>query len=260
MTEQLPLPRANSILRNATTRFLRHLLIALGALLLWQGEARATHAMGGELTYECIGAGIYRVRLSFYRDCNGVAAPTNCSNGRQFRLRSAACGNGSNTVTLNPCFSLDGVDDHCTVASAATIDVGGGVTLTAWVRSRAAVSGVNPTIFVFWSSSGPSAYVRVNGRRFQFLAASGFVLAETEVPFGQWAHIALTSDGKNAQWFLIGKASGVGPVTMPLTALRAVYIGQDSSAAQRYNGEIDQLRLFRGVLSVGEVADVMNER
>lgn len=156
--------------------------------------------------------------------------------------------------------SLDGVDDHCTVASAATIDVGGGVTLTAWVRSRAAVSGVNPTIFVFWSSSGPSAYVRVNGRRFQFLAASGFVLAETEVPFGQWAHIALTSDGKNAQWFVNGKASGVGPVTMPLTALRAVYIGQDSSAAQRYNGEIDQLRLFRGVLSVGEVADVMNER
>ena len=128
MTEQLPLPRANSILRNATTRFLRHLLIALGALLLWQGEARATHAMGGELTYECIGAGIYRVRLSFYRDCNGVAAPTNCSNGRQFRMRSDACASGSNIVTLNPCFSLDGVDvvtplcfgaaDRCTNPSA----------------------------------------------------------------------------------------------------------------------------------------------
>ncbi|MBK9177326.1 MAG: gliding motility-associated C-terminal domain-containing protein [Flavobacteriales bacterium] len=91
---------------NALTHLFRTALIAFSAILLWQSEAHATHAMGGELTYECIGNGIYRVRLNFYRDCNGVAAPTNCSNGRQFRLRSTACGN----ITLNPCFSLDGVD------------------------------------------------------------------------------------------------------------------------------------------------------
>ncbi len=101
---------------------LRYLLPVLAALLLWQGEARATHAMGGELTYECIGPNLYRVRLNFYRDCNGVAAPTNCNNGRQFRLRSTQC-----NATLNPCFGLDGVDvvtplcfgaaDRCTSTS-----------------------------------------------------------------------------------------------------------------------------------------------
>ena len=74
-------------------------------LLLWQGEAKATHAMGGELTYECIGPNLYRVRLNFYRDCNGVAAPTNCTNGRQFRMRSTQCG-----ATINPCFGLESVD------------------------------------------------------------------------------------------------------------------------------------------------------
>ncbi len=93
-------------MRLATLRILRSMLLGLAGLLLWQQDAQATHAMGGELTYECIGTGQYRVRLNFYRDCNGVAAPTNCSNGRQFRLRSANCGN----ITLNPCFSLDGVD------------------------------------------------------------------------------------------------------------------------------------------------------
>ncbi len=94
---------------------LRTLLPAIAALLLWQGEARATHAMGGELTYECIGNGIYRVHLNFYRDCNGVDAPTNCSNGRQFRLRSTGCG-----ATLNPCFSLDGVDLVTPICASAT--------------------------------------------------------------------------------------------------------------------------------------------
>ncbi|MBX2979710.1 MAG: gliding motility-associated C-terminal domain-containing protein [Flavobacteriales bacterium] len=74
-------------------------------LLLWSTEAQATHAMGGELTYECVGPNRYRVRLNFYRDCNGVSAPSNCSNGRQFRVRSTQC-----NANFTACFGLDGVE------------------------------------------------------------------------------------------------------------------------------------------------------
>ena len=99
----------------ALTSIVRTLLPAVAALLLWQGEAKATHAMGGELTYECIGNGLYRVRLNFYRDCNGVAAPTNCSNGREFRLVSPTC-----NATVNACFGLDGVDLVTPICVSAT--------------------------------------------------------------------------------------------------------------------------------------------
>ena len=99
----------------ALTSTVRTLLPAVAALLLWQGEAKATHAMGGELTYECIGNGLYRVRLNFYRDCNGVAAPTNCSNGREFRLVSPTC-----NATVNACFGLDGVDLVTPICVSAT--------------------------------------------------------------------------------------------------------------------------------------------
>lgn len=115
MTEQRPLRQALRNLASAATSILRLALIASVLLLAGAQEARATHAMGGELTYECIGNGIYRVRLNFYRDCNGVEAPTNCNNGRQFRLRSTACG-----ATLNPCFSLDGVDVVTPICVTAT--------------------------------------------------------------------------------------------------------------------------------------------
>ncbi|MCW5899497.1 MAG: gliding motility-associated C-terminal domain-containing protein [Flavobacteriales bacterium] len=82
------------------------LLAVAGAFLIGAAEeAHATHAMGGELTYECIGPNLYRVRLNFYRDCNGVAAPSNCNNGRRFRMRSDQC-----NVTLEPCFGLDDVE------------------------------------------------------------------------------------------------------------------------------------------------------
>ncbi|MBL0343143.1 MAG: hypothetical protein IPP71_21105 [Bacteroidetes bacterium] len=39
-------------------------------------EVSASHAMGADLTYECMGGNTYKMRVSFYRDCIGIAAPT----------------------------------------------------------------------------------------------------------------------------------------------------------------------------------------
>jgi gliding motility-associated-like protein len=82
-------------LRSAITK----LAIAVASILVWHVDAYATHAMGGELTYVCLGNGRYKVTLNFYRDCNGVAAPTNCNNGLEFNVNSVLCG-----ANLNLCF------------------------------------------------------------------------------------------------------------------------------------------------------------
>ena len=84
---------------------LRTLLPVAAAFLLWQSEAHATHAMGGDITYECLGNNQYRVNLGFFRDCNGVAAPTNCNNGLRFNVRSTACG-----ANFNACFTFQSVE------------------------------------------------------------------------------------------------------------------------------------------------------
>src|SRR5215212_10834062 len=34
----------------------------------------ATHSMGADLTYTCVGNNTYELTLSFYRDCVGIAA------------------------------------------------------------------------------------------------------------------------------------------------------------------------------------------
>ncbi|MBP7478619.1 MAG: hypothetical protein KA797_08855, partial [Chitinophagales bacterium] len=39
-------------------------------------KAYSTHLMGGEITYQCVGTNQYKVRLSLYRDCNGVNLPS----------------------------------------------------------------------------------------------------------------------------------------------------------------------------------------
>lgn len=35
-------------------------------------DAKATHSMGADLTYTCVGPNQYQVTLTFYRDCNGI--------------------------------------------------------------------------------------------------------------------------------------------------------------------------------------------
>ena len=42
-------------------------------------SVKASHAMGADLTYECLGNNQYRLNYSFYRDCSGISAPTSIS-------------------------------------------------------------------------------------------------------------------------------------------------------------------------------------
>lgn len=60
-------------------------------------EAYASHAQGADLTYTCIGGNQYQLRLSFYRDCSGAAAPGNV----QINIASVSC-NQNFDVTLQP--------------------------------------------------------------------------------------------------------------------------------------------------------------
>lgn len=64
-------------------------------LLLGTTKAHASHALGGEITYTCLGGDQYLVRLVFYRDCGGNAAPTAPS----ISINSS-CGNQNVGLTL----------------------------------------------------------------------------------------------------------------------------------------------------------------
>ena len=44
-------------------------------LFQWTEDARASHAMGAEIQYTCLGNNQYLVTVFFYRDCFGIAAP-----------------------------------------------------------------------------------------------------------------------------------------------------------------------------------------
>ena len=73
------------------------LLAALFLFLTWgQQVAWASHAMGADIRYECLGNGQYRVTMSYYRDCAGISAPTTAS----LAISSASCNLTLPNVTM----------------------------------------------------------------------------------------------------------------------------------------------------------------
>ncbi len=75
------------------------MLVLVTALMLFCGirQSYASHAMGADLTYECLGGNTYKIRVSFYRDCIGIPAPGSIT----VNVRSNSC-NQNFGVTCNP--------------------------------------------------------------------------------------------------------------------------------------------------------------
>ncbi len=71
-------------------KFLKNLLLL--ALICFfvslQQKVYASHAMGADLTYTCLGNDQYEISLTFYRDCDGISAPT----APVIDIASATCG------------------------------------------------------------------------------------------------------------------------------------------------------------------------
>ena len=70
----------------------KYLLLLLSVLCLGALESQATHMMGADVAYTCLGKGRYKITLKVYRDCTGINL-----GGISGTIRC-----GSNTTTFSP--------------------------------------------------------------------------------------------------------------------------------------------------------------
>lgn len=81
-------------------------VLLMGLFALAPQKANASHAMGADLTYQCIGNNQYRVTLKLYRDCNGINAATS----HFINFSSPGCGSFSATL---PQISMTEITPTC---------------------------------------------------------------------------------------------------------------------------------------------------
>ena len=55
------------------TKFISLLCLIFGFMVLFTGETKATHIVGGELRYACLGNNMYEITLTVRRDCENGA-------------------------------------------------------------------------------------------------------------------------------------------------------------------------------------------
>ncbi|PCH92349.1 MAG: hypothetical protein COB85_08275, partial [Bacteroidetes bacterium] len=72
------------------------ILLTVSGILLHSKTSMASHAMGVDFYYQCLGGNDYSFTLIFYRDCEGVSAPSSAT----INISSASCSQNT-SITLS---------------------------------------------------------------------------------------------------------------------------------------------------------------
>jgi gliding motility-associated-like protein len=75
----------------------------LGFLLFNTNDVKASHIMGGDLTYTCSGTNTYNLQLRLFRDCLGINLPTTAT----VTFTSPSCATFQVTLDLLPNYPID---------------------------------------------------------------------------------------------------------------------------------------------------------
>ena len=95
---------------NTFKNILVKIIIVSLASILFSSEAFASHAAGMDISYECISQGAnsdtYKVTLKFYRDCEGIVAPS-------YHPLNYSSSCGSNSINLNQVGGAVDINAQC---------------------------------------------------------------------------------------------------------------------------------------------------
>ncbi len=165
---------------------------------------------------------------------------------------------------IGAALSLDGVDDYVDCGNGASLNITDTITIAAWVKTGD-VANAQHNDYV---TKGDQSYALKHntGNYIEFFIYGGGVWysARTAVlatAFNDaWHHLAGTYDGTQVKLYVDGKLVGSRLHTGAIpTVAYNLNIGRNAQYTDRlYNGLIDDVRIYRGVLPSAEIAKLAN--
>ena len=171
---------------------------------------------------------------------------------------------------------LDG-SGYVLVEHSESLNLEETLTLTAWIKpvGNTGWDGIlakNPSAESAPNHAGNfELRIQSGGRALQFLSQRGgindtatYTSAETVIQANEWSHIAVTAKAGsgNLQFFLNGELSETLTEAINFDAFpvneNPLYIGSRADLATPFDGFLDDVALFDGVLSESQVQAVMN--
>ncbi len=188
-----------------------------------------------------------------YKDSSGNANNGTASGGPTFVTAGK----------IGASLKLDGTDDYVDCGAAASLDIIDQVSLSAWIKP----ANIANSAFQTFVAKGDYAYAihQTTGNVIQFFiydgawySASSAVVASTMN--NSWHHVAGSYDGTQLRVYVDGVMAGSTLRTGVIaTSTTPVNLGRNATYSTRfYPGEIDEARVYRGVLPTSEIKKLAN--
>lgn len=168
--------------------------------------------------------------------------------------------NAGNHVNFNSAF-------YGKVRNAPSVNLhGSGLTIEAWINHNPAIV-VNKTI-VSKDSSGVIQYqMQVTGNgylNFTITTTNAMYMlisnGADSVP-SNWSHVSATYDGNEMRAYINGKLVAYGAATGDIIGQSSdVFVGEVSDGSQRFNGRLDELKIWNSARSAKDIRDSMHTR
>ena len=159
--------------------------------------------------------------------------------------------------------AFNGNDSFLEAADSDSLSLTGDLTITAWVK----VSDFSGFRSIVGKTEGhlPSSYhlyLAQNDGKANFLAGSPGSFTGTgshsPVPTGEWHHFAVTLKDHFVTFYRDGMLDGTGLIPNPLLdSAASLRIGNRGDLFTGFLGRMDEVALFKGALTQGELAEIM---
>lgn len=174
---------------------------------------------------------------------------------------------------VNNALQFDGTNDIIDCGNGSGLDMGtDDWSVAAWVK-MGTNQNVYPTILAKGASSNsvPGYWMYVYGSRIRFTIGDGTQRITTyseilNLTDNSWHHIAVTADRDgNATFYFDGNAAGTYDVSsfngkILANSSRTLTIGGSGGSTSFFNGKIDEVQIYRRVLSSNEIATLANNQ
>jgi hypothetical protein len=205
---------------------------------------------------------------------NSLVAAYSMNEGTGTRLNDLSGNSNDGTISgatwttsgrFGDALSFNGSTSWVTIYDSNSLDLTNAMTLEAWVRPTATQNnwraiilkerpaGLSYVLYAFDDTSRPPAvYVNTGSGD---LAAAG----SSQLPLDTWTHLAGTYDGSTVRLYVNGGLVSSRAVSGNiLTSSGALRLGGNSIWGEYFQGLIDEVRIYKGVLSQTEIQSDMN--
>ena len=153
---------------------------------------------------------------------------------------------------------FDGSDDQIDVGSPAVLRMASGFSISAWI---------NPDILIGYQrvfsqyTDGSTGYgfgLSGDELRFTTYGIKDYDTSGLDIPADKWTHVAVVFDSDNdARFYVNGSLAQTVAGNLPARVADTDFFIGSFGRGERFNGQIDDVMVFTGELSQGQVQEVM---